>query len=698
MKKKKSTQKIAKSLVTEDGLRKKNLFTPIIPKTLHGKIIISALLILFTIVTSYKLTYASLWFDEGVEYLVSIMPFSKMIPAIRSTYQPPLYNFIMHFLLKISVSEYFFRFTGVIFGLFGCIGLYCAINEACNWKAAGITVFFYTFLRNIIYYNQECAEYTLVVANLFWTIYFFICLTKGYSRNKAIGFSGFCILSIYSQYGALFPLAGMTIAMTLIYALDKQWANFKRLAAYMGGAIFLFGTPLYFGFMKFQREIQGVRSAKPFENLFEELRNFVSGIETNFLFFFPTYYAKKLFTLSVEFLYLTTFGFLIWAVIQKKNRRYKYIAISGVLSYFLYCGAVRLGVYGYGSYGGRYVLPIMPIILVSIFVVTYYIFSSIRELIIAVNPKFSYICVIILAIPLTLNNFNNWKTIEKNWGKEDVRSALTMWLEKTDGKDELYLYYAAVPVFTFYAENRNLDYGKEVIDMWGIFGSGIDPAVTQYKNFHYGENMRGKDVEYVKNSISQSFSNNMPDSFWFILSHIHTDNQIYMDALSEMGYGHQVYRWPDARLLWLSLPKYTFASPIYFDTLNKSYEIYNIKGLSGQEETGVWTLGNEAEFQFNLPDSSNDLNLSFGAHPLIGESLSAQAVEIVANGNSLETMTISEAGTYNLTIPNSVITDNGLNLKFLLHTAVSPKELQINDDERILGLFFNEMSISEISS
>ena len=140
---------------------------------------------------------------------------------------------------------------------------------------------------------------------------------------------------------------------------------------------------------------------------------------------------------------------------------------------------------------------------------------------------------------------------------------------------------------------------------------------------------------------------------------------------------------------------YTFSSTVYFDDANKSYDSYYITGLSRQEENGIWTQGNETEFLFYLSDSEKDLTLSLNICPFVGADLSAQVIEIVANGESVGTLEIGEEGVYDIIIPKGILDDNRLNLKFLLHTATSPKELQINEDERILSLFFYEMSIRE---
>ena len=72
--------------------------------------------IIYFIVACYKLTYASLWFDEAIEFYYSSHLFSSNVPVpggqnfpqdgnmyqkIIVTFQPPLYNFLMFFWLKI---------------------------------------------------------------------------------------------------------------------------------------------------------------------------------------------------------------------------------------------------------------------------------------------------------------------------------------------------------------------------------------------------------------------------------------------------------------------------------------------------------------------------------------------------------------------------------------------------------------------
>jgi hypothetical protein len=257
--------------------------------------------------------------------------------------------------------------------------------------------------------------------------------------------------------------------------------------------------------------------------------------------------------------------------------------------------------------GRRYAMPILPVMLIGLCISAGSLFLLAQSYIKKKNVKFSYIAAALFLALLSIHNYNNWQTIRKNWSKEDVRSALRLWLSETDGADEMYIYYAATSVFSFYAENLGLDYGKEIIDIWGFNGTNIDPAATQYKNYHYGELMRGKDAEYVKNSIRQSFSDNLPDSLWFMLSHIHPDNQIYMQAFSELGYGYEVYRWNDARLLRLYNTSYLTANYSEITDNNKVLSEYisgvdQIKQSLNTDNTILFqSEGNDPKIYITLP-------------------------------------------------------------------------------------------------
>ena len=201
-------------------------------KNHRESILLGGVFLLFLIISTYKLTNASLWFDESIEYwyskiMVGELPFESsgtvnMYQRIISTFQPPLYNVLMYFWLKISDSVWWFRFFGVVMGFIGMIGLYKAIFKATgNSYLASCSVAFATFVYQLLYYWQECAEYCIMLAGLFWTLYYWIAMIKEPNRKNLIGFTISAIIPIYSQYGSAFPVVIMGASLLIITWLKK---------------------------------------------------------------------------------------------------------------------------------------------------------------------------------------------------------------------------------------------------------------------------------------------------------------------------------------------------------------------------------------------------------------------------------------------------------------------------------------------
>ena len=71
----------------------------------------------------------------------------------------------------------------------------------------------------------------------------------------------------------------------------------------------------------------------------------------------------------------------------------------------------------------------------------------------------------------------------------------------------------------------------------------------------------------------------------------------------------------------------------------------------------------------------------------------SQKVAVFANREMIGQLDISEGGDHSISLPT--VKDRKLDLVFEYSNAVTPTELGINDDNRILALFFYDMSISE---
>jgi hypothetical protein len=128
---------------------------------------------------------------------------------------------------------------------------------------------------------------------LFWALYFFACLLREFSTPKALGFAAFCVLSVYTHYGAVFPVASLAATLLFFYAAGKQWPAVKKLLVVMFLAAAVFGGPLYFGFVRYQIG-RTQTEARNFAGLFGEIQDFAGGVRTNLPFLFPAYYSAPI--------------------------------------------------------------------------------------------------------------------------------------------------------------------------------------------------------------------------------------------------------------------------------------------------------------------------------------------------------------------------------------------------------------------
>jgi hypothetical protein len=92
-------------------------------------ILIIALILIISAIASYgRFMDDSLRFDESMEYMISHSKFSDMYHLIISTFQPPLYNFVMHFWLCINDSVLWFRLSNIFFYSIGTLGLIMTVR------------------------------------------------------------------------------------------------------------------------------------------------------------------------------------------------------------------------------------------------------------------------------------------------------------------------------------------------------------------------------------------------------------------------------------------------------------------------------------------------------------------------------------------------------------------------------------------
>lgn len=490
------------------------------------RVLCGAAFLFFVLITTYKLTNAPLWYDEAVEYwcskvFVGGLPYApdkyaNMYQKITATFQPPLYNVLMYFWLKVSNSEWWFRFFGVVIGFIGMIGLYKTIRKVGNGYVAALAVVFSACVYRLVYYWQECAEYCLMLGTLFWVVYFWFCLIDNPTRKNIILFTISAVIPVYSQYGAVFPVIAMAM-VALVYVITTKDRE-KILTIVISDAVALFGAalPLYFFFLRKQLLNQqgGEISIGAVSFSGGVFRDFFGHLYDIFKWSFFSYYND----VATVILSVITLVMIIVTVVLSKNKTVKLFAFTNVVIWLLYYISVKIGLYSYGKFGSRYNMFLIPVWIVLLFSVAIE-FTSVLARYVPAKFKIRTLCAGIgVAFILFFSCFAWVSKLQANWNKEDCRGAVKAWYEADAENSNTIVYYGANPGFTYYVR-QNSQYNE-----------------TTERNVHYMVWSRDEGEDTFREYVNSIYGNDWPNEIYVVASHTKDDLDIFLSVITSMGY------------------------------------------------------------------------------------------------------------------------------------------------------------------
>lgn len=504
---------------------------------------------LFIGIACYKLTNASLWFDETIEYwfskvLFGALPYEEafsntanMYERIITTLQPPLYNILLYVWLKISDAEWWFRFFGVVMGIIGMLGIYKSVKALCNAYAASLSVLFSTMVYRLLYYWLECAEYCLMLGMLCLAMYFFIQLIIKPTSKNIIFFTLFACMAVYSQYGAAFPVVCMASIAVIYIICQKNKKLILTITASYASALVFAAVPLYIFFLKAQMSIQADRTVKAetitFTNGF--LSDFFHSIQTVLKWNFLPGCSDTIVCAVLTILLLL----IVMSLIFGKIKPVKYIILLNTFMWLAYYFAVKFRFYAYGSFGDRYSLFFIPFWIVLIFSVCFDIFSSMQDTIHLFHLKIqkaNYVLLVPLLISMIVFCIFNWNTkIQPDWFKQDIRAAAAAWYEHDAYQKDTLVYYSSNSGFSYYIR-QNDHYNAQT------------EANVQYMPWIYNEEMEA----YI-NYLNDIYGTAWPDELYFVASHTQNDVQTIIESFTSNGYeATEIFNQHDGMLFYLS--------------------------------------------------------------------------------------------------------------------------------------------------
>lgn len=479
----------------------------------------------FFLVTCYKLTNAPLWFDETVEYwyskvMIGPLPWESsgnMYQRIVSTFQPPLYNFLMYFWLKISDTEWWFRFFGVVMGFIGNLGIYKSVKKVGNSYIAAIAVMFSSCIYQLVYYWQECAEYCLMLGTLCWTIYFFLCVVEERTTKNIILFTISAILPVFSQYGAAFPVLTMLLVTYAFVVIKKEKGGVIRISISYIVAFVVAAIPLFFFFLIKQMENQqgGEIQAKVLSFEGNIVKDFFSSLKTVVKWNLFSYYGDQF---AVIFIIVSVIAIIAMFILSKKNY-VKILGLVNIATWILYYFAVKIGIYSYGSFGSRYDLFFLPLWIVTIFCLGIEIYETLK---VKCSGKFDclkyYYAGICLCMVICFIYLGWTSKIQNNWNKENMRDPVKKWISEGAEDSNTIVYYAGGSGFSYYL--RQYDGYKEELE----------------NNVNYMYWYRNKSVEEYTEYVNSIYGKEWPNEVYIIGSHTRDDFNTLITAFTDRGW------------------------------------------------------------------------------------------------------------------------------------------------------------------
>ena len=402
--------------------------------------------IFYIFMMTFRLTYSPLWFDEYIEHLISGMSLTngEMYSNIILTFQPPLYNFVMHFWLKVAENVFWFRLFNVFLGLVVGACVYLTIRRLYSYKAAFSGLMLLSCCYQYIYCVQECSEYQLMVMFISLTILFFVKTVQDGKLLDSVLFIFFAICAMYSQYGAMFmviPFLSLFYIKTLI---SKDKKNILIITVLYGIAAVCAAAPLYLLYASKQlveNDIAGGTiiqfGVSEFLSLFTE-----PGRILGYLFNIPVNTFTEIALGAVGVILIVASIAFTYININKKNYVLSDLLIVMLTGYVLHYFLVVFHIYAMvhpgqsGGFYARYSYFYIPLAVAVLIILS---IETKRLLIDNVGRNVTYANIVLAALLVIVASVLFIPSITKNWYKAYDNVFADTWVENRGWEAPTYL-------------------------------------------------------------------------------------------------------------------------------------------------------------------------------------------------------------------------------------------------------------------
>lgn len=486
----------------------------------HSLWIYGAVLLVGFVLRLYYLGEQALWFDEAIEFWTAYVPFSKISHAVKEALRdPPLYSYILHFWMKLSISEVWLRLFSVIVSIAGIIALMKLGIKHAGYTWGWIPGFFVALAKSDIRFAQEVGQYALAISLIAWSMYFLDSYMHDFSKKSLIFFSLFSSTAIYTYYGSVISLgmAGLTSAFYLIRSKNWKAVIYLALAGVGIGVsilpliLYLLPVQLYRGLPPQPFCLKGERP------IYDALAAFPGSISEWILYQFMAYVYTEWSWEGIGswIIWLPSLLLIAWGIYATRGSWIFSYLIAGILVYY---AISRWGLY---PFGGRYSLVFAPAFWMSLGWAT------------AMLLRAGFWKRVIGFLILLWAALINIKVPPESL--EDLHNITERWLSLRKSSDTSYVYYGAVPGLGHQLLRKKL-FPPNPPEVWYLRCWSGDSLCWQPKlQTVYGRWIRDLSPAKAKASILQDVRH--ATRFWFIASHMHPGEVEYLSqGIVESGY------------------------------------------------------------------------------------------------------------------------------------------------------------------
>lgn len=486
----------------------------------------------YWIMALYKLTDAPIWQDESMEFYCSIpvqgtirgvTKYATMYERIANIQQqPPLYNWLMCVWLQVREDEWWYRFSSVVFGFIAAVGLYFVIRKLCDRYMAAFCVVIYSSIYILMYYIKEASEYSLLLLILFWLLYVWLLVCEQMDNRRVLLFTLFCVLSVFTHYGAVFVVVPFGISVLVMAVRRKAWGCLKLslvsdlVAGGVGGFILVY----YFLIPQSANQVSTLGSDKA---IMIEKGNLIYDFFYSIMWVFKWSTIdmdrdwEKIWWLIIAAMVVIALIIVFVAVKSRRDvlRRFLYCNIA---VYLLYYVVTKLNIYAYGWYGNRYNMFLFPLWFVLISVSLYEFVMVLRQ---SSAPFWAGIGAGIVQAGLVGAGilycvYGDYR-ISCHWAKMDLRTVVAAWYENDGYEVPTVLDFHQRYGFTYYFTHN--DAFEEV----------------QWENIVYNDEVETysvSDTQVWKDYLDKVYSGVIPEELYLVTGQWNE----FVDAFVELGY------------------------------------------------------------------------------------------------------------------------------------------------------------------